>query len=112
MSTQGLTLRTDRTDETVVVTLAGEFDLGTTFWLEPELERLTRDTDAKALVLDMGGVAFMDSSALGLLLATQQRLQADGIRFLVANPSRGVHRMLEFTGVGAAIEITAWPPGS
>jgi anti-anti-sigma factor len=53
----------------------------------------------------------MDSSALGLLLATQQRLQAHGIRFLLANPSGGVRRMLQLTGTGAALSVTAWPPG-
>jgi anti-sigma B factor antagonist len=103
---------TDRAGENLVVTLSGEFDAATTFWLEPKLEELTRDTDARALVVDMGGVTFMDSSALGLLLATQQRLQAEGLRFLVANPSRGVRRMLELTGAGDALSLTAWPPAS
>jgi anti-anti-sigma factor len=112
MSADGLTVTTDRTGEAIVVTVAGELAMGTTFRLEPELERLTRDTDAGALVVEMSGVTFMDSSALGLLLATEQRLQADGIRFLVANPSPPVRRILELTGAGAALAITAWPPGS
>jgi len=112
MSTDDLRLTTDRTGETIVLTLVGELEMATTFWLEPELERLTRDEDVRALVVDMSGVAFMDSSALGLLLATQQRLQADGIRFLVANPSPGVRRMLELTGAGDALSLTAWPPGA
>jgi anti-sigma B factor antagonist len=104
-------LKTNRTGEAVVVTLAGELDMRATFGLEPELERLTRDTDAEALVIDMDGVEFMDSSALGLLLTTQQRLRDHGIRFLLANPSRGVRRMLELTGVADALSVTAWPPG-
>jgi anti-anti-sigma factor len=111
MGAGGWTWRADRTGETVVVTLAGEIDMAATFRLEPELERLTRDTGARALVVDMDAVEFMDSSALGLLLATQQRLRADGIRFLLANPSAGVRRMLELTGAGHALSVTAWPPG-
>jgi len=43
---QGLTFKGDRTRETAVVTLAGELDMAATFRTEPELERLTRDTDA------------------------------------------------------------------
>lgn len=111
MTGEGWTLKADRTGDTVVVTLAGELDMAATFRLEPELERLTTNTGARALVVDMDGVEFMDSSALGLLLATQQRLQAHGIRFLLANPSGGVRRMLELTGTGAALSVTAWPPG-
>jgi anti-anti-sigma factor len=110
MSADDLRLTADHTGETVVVTLAGELDMAATLRLEPELERLTREADARALVIDMDGVDFMDSSGLGLLLATQQRLRADGIRFLVANPSGGVRRMLELTGAGDALSVTAWPP--
>jgi len=110
MSADDLKLQADHTGETVVVTLAGELDMAATLRLEPELERLTREADARALVVDMDGVEFMDSSGLGLLLATQQRLRADGIRFLVANPSGGVRRMLELTGAGDALSVTAWPP--
>jgi anti-sigma B factor antagonist len=110
MSADRLTLTTDRAGDSLVVALAGDFDAATTFWLEPELERLTRETNARALVVDMSDVTFMDSSALGLLLATQQRLQADGLRLLVANPSRGVRRMLALTGAKGALSVTDWPP--
>jgi anti-sigma B factor antagonist len=109
MSAQGLTLTTDRAGESVVVTLAGEFDVVSTFWLEPRLERLTRDADARALVVDMSGITFMDSSALGLLLAIQHRLQGEGMQLLVANPSPGVRRILELTGAGDALSLTDWP---
>jgi anti-anti-sigma factor len=112
MSGDGLTVTTDRTGETVVVTLVGELAAGTTFRLEPELERLTRGTGARTLVVDMSGVTFMDSASLGLLLATQQRLQADGVRFVVANPSAAVRRILELTGAGVALSPTDWPPRS
>lgn len=84
----------------------------TTFRLEPELERLSRAGDVSALVIDLEGVGFMDSSGLGLLLATQQRLRAEGIRLLVANPSRSVRRVLEFTGVTDELTVTTWPPGA
>ena len=112
MAGESYTFTTDRTGETVVVTLAGELDMPATFRLEPELERLTRHTDASVLVIDMGGVEFMDSSVLAMLLATQQQLRAAGIRFLLANPSGSVRRMLEFTGAGEELPVTAWPPGA
>lgn len=107
MTSSTFTFATDRTDDTVVVTLAGQFDMAATFALEPELERLTRDTAATALVVDMDGVEFMDSSALGLLLATRQRLQSESVRFVLANPSTPVRRLLELTGAGDVLSIAS-----
>jgi anti-anti-sigma factor len=109
MSRESFTFKADRAGETAVVTLAGELDMAATFRIEPELERLTRDDEVRTLVADMEGVEFIDSSGLGLLLATEQRLRADGIRFVVANPSRGVRRMLELAGAGDDLAVIAWP---
>jgi anti-sigma B factor antagonist len=110
MAAEQFTFTADRAGETTVVTLGGELDMAATFRLEPELERLSRNDDVSALVIDMQDVAFMDSSALGLLLATQHRLRAEGLRFLLANPSGSVRRMLELTGVADALAVTTWPP--
>ena len=111
MSPGGYRFAADRTGDTAVATLAGEVDMAATFRIEPELERLTRGTDVDTLVVDVSGVEFMDSTVLGLLLETQQRLQAQGIRFLLANPPAGVRRILEVTGAGEALPVTTWPPG-
>jgi anti-anti-sigma factor len=110
MATERYRFTAHRAGETTVVTLAGELDMAATFRLEPELERLTREEDVSALVIDMQDVEFIDSSALGLLLATQQRLRAEGLRFLLANPSGSVRRMLELTGIADALPVTTWPP--
>jgi anti-sigma B factor antagonist len=92
-------------DDAVVVTLAGELDMSATFWLEPELERATEGEDVSSLVMDMERVHFMDSAALGLLLATQARLQGAGIRLVVANPSPAVRRILEVTGTADVLGL-------
>jgi anti-anti-sigma factor len=110
MAFNGFTFEADRTADTVVVRLAGELDVQATFQLEPALERLTRDPSTRALVVDMNRVEFMDSSALGLLLALRERLQADDIRLLVANPSAPVRRLLALGGVGDVLPMGEWPP--
>jgi anti-sigma B factor antagonist len=111
MPWKDFTFATDRTGDTVVVRLAGQLDMAATFTLEPALERLTRDRAARALVVDMAGVEFMDSSALGLLLTTQQRLQSEDVQFVVANPSTSVRRLLELTGAGDVLSIATKPAG-
>jgi anti-anti-sigma factor len=91
--------------ETVVVALEGELDMSATFELEPALERLAADETTRTLVLDMGGVTFMDSSALGLVLSTEDRSQAEDVRFVVASPSPAVQRVLEVTGAAETLLI-------
>jgi anti-anti-sigma factor len=110
MTPRDFTFATDRTDDTIVVKLAGQFDMAATFTLEPELERLTRETAPDALVVAMDDVEFMDSSALGLLLATRQRLQSEDVRFVVANPSPPVRRLLELTGAADVLSIGVQHP--
>jgi stage II sporulation protein AA (anti-sigma F factor antagonist) len=111
MATRGFTFEADRAADTVVVGLAGELDMQAALQLEPALERLTRDSSTRALVVDMNGVEFMDSSGLGLLLALRERLQADDIRLLVANPSVPVRRLLALSGAGDVLPMGEWPPG-
>ena len=98
-----------RTGESVVAKLSGQLDMPATFRLEPELERATRQPGVRSLVIDMGGVDFIDSAGLGLLLATHERLRADQIRFALASPSPSVRRMLELTGAGDTLAVTAAP---
>jgi anti-sigma B factor antagonist len=110
MAIDGFTFETERTADTVVVTLAGELDMQAGFQLEPRLERLTRGPATRELVLDMSGVGFMDSTVLGLLLALRERLQADDVGFLVTNPSDPVRRLLALTGAANLLPIGDRPP--
>ncbi|HEY2652669.1 MAG TPA: STAS domain-containing protein [Solirubrobacteraceae bacterium] len=89
--------------ETAVVTLSGEVDL----WSAPELKRTLYDLVAagrKRLVLDLSGVRFMDSTALGVLIGLEHR-SADDEQLALAAPSAEVLRLLELTGVAGAFRI-------
>src|SRR5919112_4034410 len=56
----------------VDLALSGDLDMSATFALEPVLDRVLAD-NPRELVLDLGEVAFVDSSGLGLLIATHER---------------------------------------
>ena len=53
----------------------------------------------KVLILDFGGVSFMDSSGVGLILGRQRRMQMVGGTLTVQNPPPGVQKMLELARV-------------
>jgi anti-sigma B factor antagonist len=89
-------------DETAVLMLSGEADL----WSAPELKRTLYDMLAqeRRLVIDLAGVRFMDSTALGVLVAIERRLAGDE-RLALADPSPEVLRLFELTGLTAGFRI-------
>src|SRR5688572_26478184 len=90
-------LRIDVTTEpavaAAVVTPHGEIDLTTSDALRMTVDKLI-DDGATAVVLDLSDVAFMDSTALGILVVFHGRL---GERLLIAAAQPTVLRLLEVT---------------
>ena len=72
------------------------------------LEELVRAIDAalpKKLVLDMGGVTFMDSSGIALILRAQQRMQLLDGSVLVCNVPPQARRVLDAAGISRLVTI-------
>lgn len=88
---------TDRRDGAVIVSLAGELDL----YNAEEVRRALLDTLADApelLVVDLEGVTFIDSTALGVLIEARSRMNDRG-GFRLAAPGLEVRRALEVSGL-------------
>ena len=73
---------------------------------------LTADqaTEAATFVLDMRGLTFIDSSGLRALIIADQRVRAEGGRFIVVRGPDRVNEVLEMTGVAQRIELVDDPP--
>jgi anti-anti-sigma factor len=78
----------------LVVAASGELDLATA----PEVDQALDDwTDGhKALVLDLSGLSFLDSSGIRLLVRARNRVPG---RLALVPPPDDVARVLEITGV-------------
>jgi anti-anti-sigma factor len=61
---------------------------------------LARIRQAKAIVVDLSQVIFIDSAGLGVLVALIRRAREDGHVAAVAVPGRQVRRLLEEVGFG------------
>ena len=85
-----------------VLTLRGELDLATVSLLGEELDRATRGTGA--VVIDLSGLRFIDSSGLHVLVGAERELGASGGQLVLVRGPRAVRRVFELTGLDTHFE--------
>jgi anti-sigma B factor antagonist len=91
-----LSVSTRTADGCTVVTVAGDVDISTS----PELRSaLAETTGARAVVVDLTDVPFLDSTALGVLVGAYTALRNNGGRFAVVNDHEGVLKVLRITAL-------------
>jgi len=81
-----------------VVSVRGEMDLHTAPRFQYAIERAVENEGVGAVVVDLGDVAFMDSTALSALMRSQDTLGQQGISLRLAAPSKAVERIFSVTG--------------
>jgi anti-anti-sigma factor len=86
-------------DGTVVVDIRGELDLASTATLRDDLSAEVIAMRPPGVMVDLGLVTFMDSTALRALINVQRNVGAIGASLRVVNPSPCVARLLHATGV-------------
>lgn len=87
-----------------VLEVLGDLDMATSPRLRDSLRQLI-DAGDRQVVVDLAGVGFMDSSALGALVAFFKELRDVGGRLCVAAPQPGVRGVLSITSVDRAIDV-------
>lgn len=95
----------DRDGGAIVVRLTGELDLYNAETLRTALFEAAAE-EPERLVVDLGDVRFMDSTALGVLIETRKRL-AGGRGFLLAAPGLETKRALAVSGLDRHFAIHA-----
>ena len=82
----------------VIVEPRGELDMATVGSVEQELKRL-HESGFRAIVLDLSGLTFMDSSGLHLVIRWAQESSRDGFVFELEPGPPQVQRLFELTAV-------------
>ena len=93
-------------NSTLYAFLKGEIDHHTA----PELRECIDDAiilnDAPNLiVLDFGGVTFMDSSGIGLVMGRYKLLSQNGAELAVTNPSPQIYKVMHLAGLERLAKI-------
>ncbi len=100
-----LEFETTRNGSVATVRPSGELDLSGAAVLEAELDRLADDPELGAVVLDMRGLAFMDSSGLRLVVVSDMRAREAGRRFSLIRGDETVHRVFEITRMSDRLDF-------
>jgi anti-anti-sigma factor len=89
-----------------VLALAGELDLAAVPRLREEAEgRIT--SGCAALCLDLGGLTFLDSSGLGVLVELRTRARSSGIEFELLNVPSGPARIITIAGLAETLGLVS-----
>ena len=86
----------DQEGTIVTFVLKGEIDLLAVQQLEGQID-LAFDGDERLVVLDLGGVEFIDSTGLRMLLRIRSQVTSDGGNLLIGRLSRPVKKLLDLT---------------
>jgi anti-sigma B factor antagonist len=99
-------LHTSLAGRKAVVSLAGDLDLAGAATLERELEGLNASS---AVVVDLRGLGFMDSSGLRALAVAALRAQGAGRRFALVPGVAQVMRVFDVTRMRERMDFVADP---
>jgi anti-sigma B factor antagonist len=95
-----LTFNTTLEGDLAAVALSGELDVAGAALLERELDRLLSEHGPSRLALDLGGLDFMDSTGLRLIVLTDARAREHGSQLLLVRGNEDVQRVFEITRMG------------
>src|SRR4051812_1487417 len=87
-----------------VVSVAGELDLHTSGDLSAELGDVIA-RKPRRVVVDLGGVTFLDSTALGALVTAAKRAHADGARAVVVTDDPHTMKLFRITALDRVLDV-------
>jgi len=93
----------ERRDGAVIVHLVGELDLYNASEVRSALLAVCAEGPER-LVVDLAGVDFVDSTALGVLIEARTKLE-NRRSFLLASPGLETHRALQISGLDQHLSV-------
>lgn len=92
-------------DRNLLLEFSGDMDHHGARGALREVEQAIDAALPKNLVLDLGGVTFMDSSGIALILRAQQRMQLLDGSILCCNVPPQARRVLDAAGIAGLVTI-------
>lgn len=87
----------------VTAAISGDIDHHTARMLRAELDELIGFSRPELLILDLGGVGFMDSSGIGLILGRLKAVRAVGGDILIKNARSDIEAVIRLSGLSGLL---------
>ena len=97
-------LEVEKAPTHTVIRASGYLDISTSPRLREKLLEVAPSA-GKALILDLGPIEFIDSSALGVILNGWKVMNADGGQLLVVSPNERISKLFEITALNLTIHV-------
>jgi stage II sporulation protein AA (anti-sigma F factor antagonist) len=85
--------------EQVTAGIQGDIDHHSASGIRTEIDAVLENSTPRLLILDFGGVKFMDSSGIGLILGRQRVLQGFGGRLFIKNATGHAEKIVRLAGL-------------
>ncbi len=89
----------------LTITLTGELDHHAAKGLMDSIDRCIEQSLPTKTLLDLGGLTFMDSSGIAVILRAQQKMRLMDGSLLVRNVPPQARRVLDAAGIGRLVTI-------
>ena len=89
----------------LTITLTGELDHHAAKGLMEAIDRCMEQNLPVKTLLDLGGLTFMDSSGIAVVLRAKRRMEALAGALVVVNIPRQAARVLETTGLDRYVDL-------
>ncbi len=98
-------ISTERIDAGVLMQLRGDVDMNTSPDVRSSLGQAFRQGGAKAILIDLSGVRYMDSSGIATLVEAMQNCMKKGMRLRLVELSPSVRDVFELARLASVFEI-------
>ena len=95
----------DHRDNTLIAQISGDIDHHTAAFLRESIDKMTESALPRTLILDFGGVGFMDSSGIGLIMGRYKLIQSMNGTLRVEHASPQLKKLMNLAGL-ALLPIT------
>jgi anti-anti-sigma factor len=98
-------INTKKINAGFMMQLKGDVDITTSFVLKQNLKKMLRLGDAKALLINLSDVRYIDSVGVWVLAEASKKCMKQGIKLQLVEPSPQVRELFRLVGLGSLIEI-------
>ena len=88
-----------------IIEVAGELDLHSAPQLRAEVVRAIESQSPPRIIIDLGGVTFLDSTGVGVLVGALKRAREANGALQFCSPQARVYRVFEITGLIGALPL-------